>query len=102
MFDHADVPPKAMRPERGTFVDLFVELDGAWYGPLEDDGWSPVRSPSGRPPSIADPSSVRYAAKFKMGAPSSKATILLASPVLDDVTLYYDRGGAESLSWVCP
>jgi hypothetical protein len=102
MYDRAEVPPRTLRPESGTFADLYVELDGAWYGPLRDDGWSPVRSPSGRAPSLADPASLRYAAKLKMGAPAAKGTILLASPALDDVTLYFDRGGPEILSWVCP
>ena len=102
MYDHSDEPPREMRPESGTFADLFVEIDGAWYGPFRDDGWSAVRAPSGRPPSLSDPASLRCSAKLKLGAPATRGTILLASPVLDDVTIFFDRGGPEILSWGCP
>jgi hypothetical protein len=99
MLDHSDSPPRALRPEAGGFVDLYVEADGAWYGPYRDGGWSAARTPSGEAPAG---SRLRYAAKLKMGGPASPGTILLASPVLDDVTLYFTRGGPEILGWVCP
>lgn len=99
MLDHSVSPPRALRPEAGGFADLYVEADGAWTGPFRNDGWSAVRTPSGRPP---EGSRFRYAAKLKMGGPATPGTILLASPVLDDVTVYFDRGGPEILSWVSP
>jgi hypothetical protein len=43
--------------------------------------------------------SVRWAAKLRTGA-VSPAAILLASPVLDDVTLYFESGRVEFLGWV--
>jgi len=101
MLDHSVSPPRELRPDAGRFADLYVELDGAWYGPLRDDGWSAVKDPSGRPPALSDPAAVRYSVKLKTG-PTAPGTILLASPTLDDVTLYFDRGGPEILSWVSP
>jgi hypothetical protein len=108
MYDHAQDPPAELRPESGADVngrsvasmaDLFVELDGSWRGPFRDPAWSPVRGTGGRPPSIADPGRVRYAVKLKAGAGASTGAVLLASPVVDDVTLYFDEEEPEFLSW---
>jgi hypothetical protein len=102
MLDHSVTPPRELRPDAGTFADFYVEVDGAWYGPLRDDGWSAVKDPTGRPPACIDPSTVRYAAKLKRGGPAAPGAILLASPALDDVTIYFDRGGPEITGWVSP
>ncbi len=72
----------------GGDVQLFLQAEG----PLRDAGWS---SP-GRPLPVDDPAAVRWSAKL-LGGPG---TALLASPVLDDVTLYFDRGGADIVAWV--
>jgi hypothetical protein len=107
MYDHAQDPPAELRPQGGadlngraveSVADLYVELDGAWKGPFRDSGWSPVRGPGGRPAEISDPSRVRYAVKLKAGA--GPGTVLLAAPIVDDVTLYFDEGEPEFLSWV--
>jgi hypothetical protein len=102
MLDHSAAPPRDLRPEGGTFAHLYLELDGAWHGPFRKDGWSPLRGASGPTPVLADPAHVRYAVKLTLGGPSTPGTILLASPVVDDVTLYFRRGRQEILSWVSP
>jgi hypothetical protein len=107
-FDASEWPPRALRPEaspdangvaEAAVADLWVEIDGAWYGPYRGAGWSPVRTPEGLPPAVRDASSVRYAAKLKSGGPGAAGLILLASPALDDVTLFVERGGPAFLSW---
>jgi len=96
MFDYSASPPEELRPG-DTVADLHVAVGDAWFGPLRDDGWSPVRAASGTPPAIDGP--VRYAAKLKAGTGRASGAILLSSPVLDDVTIFIDRGGPEILSW---
>lgn len=107
MYDHAQDPPAVLRPEPRSdanghtvesVADLFVELDGVWRGPFRDPGWSPVRASEGGPAEIVDPSRVRYAVKLKAGA--SPGAVLLATPVVDDITLYFDEGEPEFVSWV--
>ncbi len=66
--------------------------DGALvYGPYGDDGFSAVLDAGGAPPVLGDPSQVRYLAQFQLQA-ALLGSILLATPVLDDVTLYWDDG----------
>jgi hypothetical protein len=90
LFDHSASPPLAIRPEGGALAELWAETEAGWVGPLRDPGWSPV---------LSGARSVRWAAKLRTGA-VSPAAILLASPVLDDVTLYFESGRVEFLGWV--
>jgi hypothetical protein len=70
--------------------------DGAMvYGPYDDDAFSAVRDGGGATPVIADPSQVRYLAQFRLLS-ATVGSILLATPVLDDVTLYWDDGRAST------
>jgi hypothetical protein len=79
----------------GGAMDFWVEADEASHGPYRNPAFSPVRDTAGRPLSAA---AVRYAVKFMAGS----ARTLLATPVLDDVTVYYDSGKPEFLGWVTP
>ena len=45
---------------------------------------------------------LRYAAKLKTGLPSRGTGVLLSTPILDDVTIYFDHGGPKILGWVSP
>jgi hypothetical protein len=45
--------------------------------------------------------SLRYTAKLKTGV-ADRSAILLSTPVLDDVTLFFDCGGPRFLGWVSP
>jgi hypothetical protein len=79
-----------------------VDGDGAAavaYGPWDDDGFSPVQSTTGSCPSLLDPKHVGYRAKFKIDG-ANVSTILLATPVLDDVTVYWRRGGSILIAYV--
>jgi hypothetical protein len=57
------------------------------FGPFEDDGYSPVRTADGATPFLRDLEQARYFAQFRLQG-ADLSTILLATPVLDDVTLY--------------
>jgi hypothetical protein len=87
----ADVKPKVLVGIR----------DGALppYGPYDNDGFSAVKAPDGSIPVIQGPNSVKYLAAFKL-EDATLSTILLATPVLDDVTIYWDGGGPQFLSYV--
>ena len=69
------------------------------YGPWDDDGYSPVETTTGTCPTLLDPQKLRWRARFKIGG-ANVATILLATPVLDDVTVFWRRGGATMISYV--
>ncbi len=68
------------------------------YGPFDNDGFSAVRAPDGTIPIMQDPKNVKYFAQFKL-ADANLSTILLATPVLDDVTLYWDDSKTHLLSY---
>jgi hypothetical protein len=104
--DASSQPPAELRPEptadanghrEATSVDLSVLVGGAEYGPFRNPGGSPVRGSDGAPPAGAE---VRFAAKFKRGVGGSRAPILLESPALDDVTLFFDAGAPPVAGWV--
>jgi hypothetical protein len=69
------------------------------YGPWDDDGYAQVQTTTGSCPSLLDPQHVHYRAKFKIEG-ANISTILLATPVLDDVTVYWRRGGSILISYV--
>ncbi|MBV8878502.1 MAG: hypothetical protein JO332_00930 [Planctomycetaceae bacterium] len=111
LLDHSETPPLELHPEEAadlngyagaSVADLGVVVGGAWLGPYRNPAFSPVRGSSGRPPSVADGELVRYTAKLKTGAGGRSSAILLATPILDDVTLYFDDGGPRILGWVSP
>ncbi|MBI3854430.1 MAG: putative Ig domain-containing protein, partial [Planctomycetes bacterium] len=74
----------------------FSLQDGAMlYGPLSDDGFSPVLNLSGLTPVIGSPASLKYLIDFGMNG-GTATSILLATPVLDDVTIYWNDGSASA------
>ena len=98
MLDHRSSPPREARLD--TAAEVQVEVDGVWYGPFRNDHFSPVQGASGAPPAAENPGNVRYAVKLKAGTTRRSGGILLASPILDDVTLFVDSGRPRILSWV--
>jgi hypothetical protein len=64
-----------------------------------DDGFSPLRASNGSIPVIQTPQLIRYKAQFQL-VDADPATILLATPVLDDVTVYWEDGGTHVVSYV--
>jgi hypothetical protein len=89
-YDHSSTPPAALHPEGGTSVDLWLQSGGAWHGPFRNPGGSPAR---------LDAAELRYGVELKAG-PVSRSTLLLSSPVLDDVTLFFDEGPVRILASV--
>ncbi|MBI2931034.1 MAG: hypothetical protein HYY16_05235 [Planctomycetes bacterium] len=88
--DPNDVAPK---------VELAVRADGTTYGFVAQDGFSRTVLPKGGPLDVRDFLHVQYVAEFKLPK-ADCSTILLATPVLDDVTVYWDSGQIEFLSFV--
>jgi hypothetical protein len=76
-------------------------LDGGLppYGPYDNDGFSAVRDTQGKTPAIQNPAQIKYQAQFVLDD-VDLSSILLATPVLDDVTLYWDDGRAPVVSYV--
>ena len=98
--DYSVDPPAELRPAEGNVADLWVRVGETSYGPFRDPGYSAARAAGGGPLEIPPGAEVRYGVKLKMGSPASPATVLLATPVLDDVTLYFESGGPEILEWL--
>jgi hypothetical protein len=97
MYDYSSWPPLELYPGNESTADLWMIVDGVTYGPYQEEGFSSVQNTKGDPvPVMAE---ARYRAKLKMG-PKSPSTILLASPVLDDVTIFFDLGQPEMIGWV--
>jgi len=65
---------------------------------LENDAFSPVRAPDGSTPVVSDPKQVKYVVQFELRN-AQLDTILVITPVFDDVTIYYDDGGSHLLSY---
>jgi hypothetical protein len=99
MTDVSTVPPTVIRPG-DSVADLGVEIGGAWTGPYRAPAFTPTHDTSGRP--LAVDGDLRYTAKLKAGLGDRRSAILLSTPVLDDVTLFFDAGGPKFLGWVSP
>ena len=69
------------------------------YGPWDDDGYSSVETTTGSNPTLLEPNKLHYRARFSIKG-ANVSTILLASPVLDDVTLYWRGAGPVLISYV--
>jgi hypothetical protein len=114
------LPPTAMSPALlpdvngyayETVADMYVFIDSVSYGPYRNEVWSPIRMAHAggaiatgnadvRPPTVN--TDLRYKAKLRCGMADLAATlnaILLATPYVDDVTLFYSRGEVEYFSW---
>jgi hypothetical protein len=102
LYDYSSVSPpgspfKDVKPK----VELSIEdpgiPPGVYYG---EDGFSAVKDAAGSPPVLQNPGAIKYKARFIL-AEADLSTILLATPVLDDVTLYFEDGGPRIVSYVC-
>ena len=69
------------------------------YGPWDEDGYSAVEATNGSCPALTDPKHLRYRARFKIQG-TNVGTILLGTPVLDDVTVYWRAQGSPLISYV--
>ncbi len=79
-------------------VSAGIDDNGQIYGPFYDDGFSPILNNRSRTPTITDPTKLKYYVQIEvLGA---ARPILLASPVIDDVTLFWDDNQSHLLSYV--
>ena len=62
------------------------------------DGFASIRLPDGTPPIVQDPTQIKYRVKFE--TTGAFGSILLSTPVLDDVTIYFDDEQTHLLSYV--
>ena len=88
------MPQKDLEPKCGAGIDD----NGQVYGPFYEDGFSPILDTKGRTPVVQDPKVLKYFVQFEIqgvGRP-----ILLATPVIDDVTLFWDDSQSHLLSYV--
>src|SRR5262249_54562249 len=69
------------------------------YGPWDEDGYSAVEASNGSCPPLTDPKHLYWRARFRVPG-TNAATILLGTPVLDDVTLYWRAQGSPLISYV--
>ena len=122
-FSSTGAPPEAPGTTLPAGVELVVSNNNGstWYGQrgspvaipqlLRDPGWSvpfsaippPPASPQRvRLPVTAGKTTLKYQAFIRMAAPplSTTSSILLDSPILDDVTIYFTTGRAQFLDWV--
>lgn len=111
-------PPVAVSPGAGpdangfayeTLVQMFIRIQdekGAKreYGPYHNEAWSPVReahrirgggATDTNPPRLRAKEVAHYVAKFRTGP----AKLLLATPVLDDVTVFFEEEHARFLTY---
>ena len=77
-------------------------LDGALLHPTDlpplgehNDGFAAVQATGGGPVPVQDPTQVKYVAEFTTNG--SFGSILLATPVLDDVTIYWNDGRSNTV-----
>jgi hypothetical protein len=108
--DASATPPVDLRPTADadlngyaepSVADLGLLVGTAWTGPFRNPVFSVTRTSAGRPVPWSDGDSVRYTAKLKTGLAGRPSGILLSSPVLDDVTLFFDDGGLRILGYTC-
>lgn len=77
-----------------TCADMYFLLPaGVKVGPFRQEGFSPVNAVIQQTSQTSSPSdnAFQYKVKFRIGA-ATNATILLASPIVDDVTIFYRHG----------
>jgi hypothetical protein len=101
------VPARAPDPNGCSFptvAQLWVVVEGPngrrEYGPYHDEGWSAVLDPAQERPIELDVENeqVRFEAKLRVG-PTNLNTVLLATPILDDVVIFVGSGRAKIISY---
>ena len=86
---------KDAQPKVLTYV-----VDGLQsYGPFENDAYSPVVRSDGTVPVIQEPKNVRYRVQFRL-MDGRFGDIYLATPYMDDITIFYDDSKSHLLSYV--
>ncbi|MBI3857168.1 MAG: hypothetical protein HY293_15895 [Planctomycetes bacterium] len=92
--DPQGLPSKDLEPKVGAGIDD----GGQIYGPYYDDGFTAILNSKSRTPVIQDPTKVKYFVQIEIQSPGKP--IMLATPVVDDVTLFWDDNQSHLLSYV--
>ena len=92
------LPPENPPFEGVALADLYVQAGATLLGPYRDEAFSPILQPGAggsfavAPADLAD---IRIKVRFRVGTADP---VLLATPVLDDITLFTSTGGPRFLS----
>jgi hypothetical protein len=85
--------PDANGTQYPTVAQMSVLVQSRVFGPYSDEGWSPIKDAT-----VDDSEAVKFRAKLRVGS-TSLNPVLLATPVLDDVTIFYDLSTVQYLSY---
>ncbi len=91
---HAGTPVTNLQVKVGAGIDD----GGQIYGPFYDDGFSAILNNRSRTPSIKDPTKLKYFVQIEV--PGGGKPILIGTPVVDHITLYWDDNQSHLLSYV--
>ncbi len=107
MVDYRDADaPKELRQTKSC-ARLFVKTDGQKY-PLNDtegfvnDAFSPIEDSTGASVSLGANDKFQYQVQFRIEGATAGAflpTVLLSTPILDDVTFYYESTGSMYIEY---
>ncbi len=77
-------------------LECSVFVDSAWYGPYTNEYFSAVQTAGGQAVVVVSPLDLRFRFKFNWGTGSGAApnlnSYVIATPYIDDITIYYDKG----------
>ncbi len=89
--------PAVLRPVLG----VAVEADGVWYAAAAHEQFAAVRAPGTGAVVTTSAAGLRIRLKFAWppgGAPRAESFVL-ATPFVDDITLFFDRGDPVLVDW---
>jgi hypothetical protein len=98
LYDYSKDPEGLASQDLEPKVGAGIDDGGQIYGPFYDDGFSPILDTKSRTPSIQDPTKLKYFVQIEVQG--AGRPILLATPVVDDVTLFWDDNQSHLLSYV--
>jgi hypothetical protein len=100
VYDYGNNKTTAGTPsgQRRAIVRVGIQDGTLIYGPFESDGFSAVLDKNGRTPRIQDPKLAKYFVDFEIEGGGNP--VLLATPVLDDVTIFWDDEQTHLLSYI--
>jgi len=98
LYDYSKDPQGLAARDLLPKVGAGIDDNGQVFGPFYEDGFSPVLNTKSRTPSIQDPTKLKYFVQIEVAA--ANRPILLATPVIDDVTLFWDDSASHLLSYV--
>jgi hypothetical protein len=101
-FDRSEPTPRPLAPAGGTAADAGLLVGGRTLGPFRDPGFSALREADGRPVRVPEGVVLQASLKLKAGTTRNSSAVLLASPIVDDLTVYFRRGPEAFEEWVQP